>query len=570
MGRKGRSNAHAAAERAVGLESKSPEHKLPPPLLFAAIGVLVAVLTGYWFQRRAASAPVPTLDSSGDPAVETVDPAVEKLLESAKKHFGNGHLSAGIDDLVLAQKRDVFSMTPAELLESLRAQFAGADAPRHARSAIKVGMERLQLVLYEALYEQKELEEDEHLFQLAKFKMLYHNLSNPEEASSTLYGAEKLLSSLEAARHNKEATTMDNFQIAACSATSQRMTRVARERSKLTAEILAHGKTASEIAARILPSPPFRGVDRRANLSLKEYRDVYLAKGQPVVITDYADKLLGRPWGWEEMDETCGDMEVIVSERSSEARHLWASLGHSGRNESLGTWIKSVRDGTAPRNAYVMDWGLVGRCNAFLDKFVVPKYFASDLWKTLPFNASGAQDFFGRHPSVFVGAAGSGGALHVDSYASTFWQVLLKGRKRWTLYALPDELRRTLLYAGVEHEIMPIVPASGEKHDPSKLPLLDVADAFKVVFEVSAGDLVVVPHDIPHMVENLEDVLAIAMNVLDDVAVPRLLDDLHCRQCFSSDEAIQANIKVLEQFTKSSSSSGTEDSDVPFAALRPY
>merc|ERR1719378_1699438 len=131
-----------------------------------------------------------------------------------------------------------------------------------------------------------------------------------------------------------------------------------------------------------------------------------------------------------------------------------------------------------------MDWGLVNRCEELLERLTIPKYFAGDLWKRLDFNSSGATDLFARHPSIFIGRAGSGGSMHVDSHASTFWQLLLRGRKRWTLLALPDALRRVLLYAGVEHEIMPHYPRPGEPLPGDKLPLLAVTEHFKITAEV--------------------------------------------------------------------------------------
>jgi hypothetical protein len=542
MGRKSNSGASAAAQKAAGVPVKASGRQLPPSWLLIVIGAAASALVAYWLQPAKEET---VLQAPGD-----VGPMLQDLMNSAKQHLREGRLATGINHIVQAQKKDVNSAEPAELLDSLREHFSGRDAARHARSAVRSGMERLELVLYDELYDSNELHDADSLFKLARLKMLYHPLDDPKESHTMLTSAQHLLSQ-QVDDLRQEGKFRAQSQLSECLSVSKGLTDIVKERVQLSSDI-SRGKTAADVAARVLPSPPFKEVDRRAGLSLKEYRDEYLAKGRPVIITDYADKVLGGPWGWEAMHEACGDMEIVVSERSTEARHLWAGLGHSGANSSLGSWMKAVREGTASPDSYLMDWGLVGRCQAFMDKFVVPQYFAADLWKALPFNSSGAKNFFARHPSVFVGAAGSGGALHVDSYASTFWQLLVEGRKRWTLYALPDQVRRTLLYAGVEHEIMPLTPAAGEKHDSARLPLLDVADVFKVTVEVSAGELMVVPHDVPHMVENIENVLAISMNILDDVAVPRVIEDLHARACFSSDEALQANIGILERFQRSS------------------
>lgn len=157
--------------------------------------------------------------------------------------------------------------------------------------------------------------------------------------------------------------------------------------------------------------------------------------------------------------------------------------------------------------------------------------------------------------------------MHVDAFASTFWQLLLRGRKRWTLFALPDELRRALLYSGVEHEIIAKYPLPGEERNASAYPLLDVAEEFKVVVEVGPGDLMVVPRDVPHMVENLEDVLAISMNVLDPPALPRAMEDLTMRNCFSDVDWLGINLRLLSE---SPSPAAMSESDVPFAEFRAY
>jgi len=411
------------------------------------------------------------------------------------------------------------------------------------------------------LHGQGELEGHEGILRLARLKMLYHDADDALQAENDLAVALQLLET--EAQH-----TGAPANVAACETVARSAHGVAKRRAELTRD-LAQGVSPKELAQKLVQKPSFTSVDRRSNLSLAEYFEEYLDHGRPVIITDYEDRVLSghSSWGWDEVVDACGEMEVMLSQRYKEARHLWAGLGHAGNPRSLRTWIADIRNGQAGTDAYLMDWGLVGRCSKFLASFNVPKYFVGDLWKRMPFNSSDSRDFFGRHPSLFAGAAGSGGALHVDSYASTFWQFLLRGRKRWTLYALPDELRRTLLYAGVEHEIMPHVPVPGETRTNGTLPLLDVAEEFKVVAEVGPGELMIVPFDVPHMVENIEDVLALSMNVLEDKAVPRLREELNARSCFSGDEALPANLQLLQGEVPPRD---VDAIDTPFDSYRSY
>jgi len=550
----------------------------------AAAGAAMAIFLAWLTLRRKAAneaAPGTSAPVTSSPVEESpgsvLDPQITALVERAELLFSQGRMGEAMDVLVAAYRLDVSSTRALEVLSAYQNSFGGK-VPKHVKTAIKASMSRFELVLYSDLYDKGQLQGEDNLLGLAKLKMLYHPLHDPNQALSDVMSASGILSAI-----GEQGASQ---QVKRCKDYAQGLQERLRHRVTLTHD-LEVGSSAQELASRLLPEPSFESVDRRANLSMEEYRHLYVEKRRPVIITDYAEHTLPRmegatdqssgstrAWGWEEMLQVCGDMNVTLSQRHPEARHLWAGLGIS-RNSKFAEWIGEIREGRAANATYLMDHGLAGRCSAFLEHFVVPKYFAGDLFKRLSFNENGGRDMFPHHPSVFAGAAGSGGSLHVDSHASTFWQLLLRGRKRWTLYSLPDSLRRVLLYAGVEHEVLPLVPLPGEVRNLSRTPLLAVADAFKVVVEVKAGDLIMVPHDVPHMVENVEDVLAISMNVLDDVAVPRLIEDLHARSCFSSDEALLANLRVLQkaaetQSADSAASPIADARDVPFAEYQRY
>lgn len=535
--------------------------KKPRPYLQCGRSAIIAVLVVV--AAVAASFVLPSVGSAPQEAKPQESVEVQTLTSAARTLFKQGQFKEAIDALVAAQRQDVASVLPAEALQEFRQSFAGGKTPHHVKTVMKQAMERLEQTLFEAMLKQGALTENQGhdaLLRLAKLKMLYHPAANLQQATEDVTVAARLLSEpLQPADADTE--------VKECRGVAESLSKVLEDRKKYTEE-LRSGVSAKDLAKKLHPQPAFQSVDRRKGLTVKEYFEEYVAKGRPVIITDYADRTLrGGAWGWEEMVAACGDMEVLISERLDEARHLWAGLGFTNEKQTLAEWIGQVRGGQAPKNAYLMDWGLATRCDNFTQAFNVPKYFTSDLWKRWDFNSSEARDLFARHPSVFVGAAGSGGALHVDSYASTFWQLLLKGTKRWTLYALPDHLRRVLLYAGVEHEIMPLVPLPGRSHDAEALPLLDVANEFKVTAEVGPGELMVVPFDVPHMVENVEDVLAISMNVLHPPATPRLAEDLHARSCFSSDESLAANLRVLSEAPKPQEPA---EQDVPYDSYRTY
>merc|ERR1719311_1692886 len=108
-----------------------------------------------------------------------------------------------------------------------------------------------------------------------------------------LASANSLLSKLVSAMPMGSNPSSPEFQAHSCSAVSKELSGIVQERSRLSTEILAGRKSPSEAAQEILPSPSFQSVDRRAGLTLKEYREEYLNKRRPVIITDYAERTLG-------------------------------------------------------------------------------------------------------------------------------------------------------------------------------------------------------------------------------------------------------------------------------------
>merc|ERR1719426_192541 len=134
-------------------------------------------------------------------------------------------------------------------------------------------MERLQMVLYDELYQSSQLEGNEYLLQLAKWKLLYHPLDQPEEASAMLSSANSLLSKLVSALPMGSNPSSPELQAHSCSAVSKELSGIVQERSRLSTELLAGRKSPSEAAQELLPSPLFQTVDRRAGLTLKEYRE---------------------------------------------------------------------------------------------------------------------------------------------------------------------------------------------------------------------------------------------------------------------------------------------------------
>ena len=180
---------------------------------------------------------------------------------------------------------------------------------------------------------------------------------------------------------------------------------------------------------------------------------------------------------------------------------------------------------------YLHDFTLEDNCDYFLynhtpydeqQKFQIPSVIASyDFFQRLPHSS-----FASSWPSLFVGKQGSNSKLHVDNGASGFFMYLISGQKRWIVYNRDE---RVHLYERIDApSTYPDVLGIGKDQESDdflsrRFPLLHRAEAaYEIIQE--PGQLVYIPPNCPHAVENLEDTVGIAMNL-----VPRegVADHLH-------------------------------------------
>jgi hypothetical protein len=103
-------------------------------------------------------------------------------------------------------------------------------------------------------------------------------------------------------------------------------------------------------------------------------------------------------------------------------------------------------DADAP--LYLFDYSLPQHAPALLESFSVPRWFATDLLQTAPCGAM-LRDTW---PSLFIGAARSSCAVHVDAHGSHFWMLNLQGRKAWTIFPRAVTHRLRPSYAHGSHD----------------------------------------------------------------------------------------------------------------------
>ncbi|KAH8050443.1 hypothetical protein JL722_11414 [Aureococcus anophagefferens] len=257
-------------------------------------------------------------------------------------------------------------------------------------------------------------------------------------------------------------------------------------------------------------------VEDASTLTVERFEREYAKPRVPVLIRGWSLDLT-----WDSLVRTCGHLRPPLRTRGTS--DAWAGLeyarGSNGRQgpKTLADVVSGAKEGGMLHEGDVFDWDATrpGGCGTLLETLVVPKYF------------SGALGFFG--PGLFVQRNASGGGPHEDAFATSFWQYLAEGRKRWRA-----RRRRERLYATARDWADAHFPdvrcpkspyarfAGGDAADCGRRGPSSSATPGLAVWEAVAepGDLVYVPPTAPHQVRTLAPSLALSMNRLEAAALP--------------------------------------------------
>jgi hypothetical protein len=235
----------------------------------------------------------------------------------------------------------------------------------------------------------------------------------------------------------------------------------------------------------------FPQVDRRRNLSNREFKREYQMAGRPVVIENATEGWkAASSWTFEFLKSRYGDTPV-------ETYHF-ANGGYSPDRVELmplGGFIDKILAAdwkTFP--CYVRDdWKLFIKHQELLADYRIPEYFF-DWFKFLP--------SFMRliYPRIFIGPKGAVTPLHDDIWGTHAWLAQLVGKKRWFLFP-PDQ--KELLH---DYKVCP------EEPDLGRFPLYRKARPLEAV--IGPGDIIFVPGGWPHYVVSLDPTISITHNFM--------------------------------------------------------
>ncbi|CAB9514273.1 HSPB1-associated protein 1 [Seminavis robusta] len=277
-----------------------------------------------------------------------------------------------------------------------------------------------------------------------------------------------------------------------------------------------------------------------------EFSKRYTVPATPVILSNV--NMTDEVYSIEYLLEQCGSMDVTKAIQVSnpvgkKSTDNWGGLENFVLDDDLATQNRKEtieledgdevdvvqRDITLQQyvtlsdklgNLYSHDMSLPDDCDSILyedtlyggrSKFRLPHVVAGyDL-----FHRVTLYGYARTWPSLFIGKKGSNSKVHVDSGASGFFMYLVSGRKRWVVYH-PSE--RPFLYDRINLSAFVPDVLGMDKSElanevlSKRFPLLHRAEkAYEIIQE--PGQLVYIPPSCPHAVENLDDIVGVALNM---------------------------------------------------------
>ena len=250
----------------------------------------------------------------------------------------------------------------------------------------------------------------------------------------------------------------------------------------------------------------------------------FLARGEPVVVKGGADASVAARGAWApaalaaSLGAKSAPLKAADAPASGES---WAGLGTKGQLP-LGAFLERPDQGL-----YLHDWSLPQNAPAaLLDELRTPRWLRGDLLR----RCGDGDDlpYVRAWPSLFVGAPGTRSACHVDSASLHFAMALVHGgAKKWRVWRREDAAFLFPRFAVSADDVLFDAARAG------------AAQPRWVVCQ-KPGDLVFVPSDCPHAVDNDGVTVGIATNFVDGSNVDAVA-------AFLADSGDAASLRLRER-----------------------
>eukprot|EP01119_Soliformovum_irregulare_P014151 TRINITY_DN3851_c0_g1_i1.p1 TRINITY_DN3851_c0_g1~~TRINITY_DN3851_c0_g1_i1.p1 ORF type:complete len:345 (+),score=81.72 TRINITY_DN3851_c0_g1_i1:205-1239(+) len=164
---------------------------------------------------------------------------------------------------------------------------------------------------------------------------------------------------------------------------------------------------------------PNETIPRRSNLSLEEFLEEYGIPNKPVILTDVVNKWPAfTEWTADKLSKNYGEVPMKTDQ------------GVTMKMNEYLTYCMQTRE-RSPMYLFDNDFG--EKCPQMLKEYEVPEFFQEDFFSVL-----GEKD----RPSfrwILVGPPRSGSGFHKDPNATSAWNGLISGAKKWIMFP-PDRV----------------------------------------------------------------------------------------------------------------------------------
>ena len=197
---------------------------------------------------------------------------------------------------------------------------------------------------------------------------------------------------------------------------------------------------------------------------------------------------------WNLEDWTPSHLKAVAGDERVSSKHIPYQFGVSGRNVTLATFLNEMLVAPRPLNGtppwYLFDSAILKTNTKLAAKVKLPAMFGNYMRE--------------QSRQLTIGSEGSGSPVHFHSdFHSGAVNIALFGRKRWFFYPPGGA------YWARTPVSFPTIPALQWYLDDG--PQLD-GDMHECIQE--PGDIIFVPNSVGHAVLNLEDSVAVAMEVV--------------------------------------------------------
>lgn len=246
-------------------------------------------------------------------------------------------------------------------------------------------------------------------------------------------------------------------------------------------------------------------IDRVSGLSAAEFRTRYELPGRPVVLSDGATSWPAlRRWSPAYLRHAYGPRTARVG-------------GYDMRLEDFQRYARRCADDMP---LYLFDPQLHAAAPSLMKDFAVPTQFEEDLFALLG----------GRRPDyrwLIAGPARSGSSFHVDPNATSAWNAVISGRKKWVMFppgVTPPGVHPSADGADVAAPLSLIewfLNFYGAARAAKVKPLEAV---------VGPGEVLFVPTGWWHLALNVEACVAVTQNYVSAANLPAVLRFLATRR----------------------------------------